>query len=53
MIYLINYEFVYCCYNFDCFNYEMKIYLLFVIDSFMNLEKIFFCLFDMLIFNFL
>lgn len=42
MIHSINHEFVHCCYNFDRPNYEMKTYLSLAIDSFMNLEKIFF-----------
>lgn len=53
MIHSINHEFVNCCYNFDRPNYEMKTYLSLAIDSFMNLEKIFFRSFDMLISNFL
>lgn len=53
MIHSINHEFVHCCYNFDRPNYEMKTYLSLAIDSFMNLEKIFFRSFDMMISNFL
>lgn len=42
MVHSIHHEFVNCCYNFDRPNYAMKTYLSLAIDSFMNLEKIFF-----------